>query len=74
MIHILWATIRPDEFIKKHTEWIKRSDNKEKIKTYVTVNWIEHADKLRDYLKNDYIITLNIKPICNHCVVRLTEI
>lgn len=63
MIHILWATIRPDEFIKKHTEWIKRADNKEKIKTYVAVNWVEHADKLRDYLKNDYIITLNTNKI-----------
>ena len=63
MIHILWATIRPDEFIKKHTEWIKRANNKEKIKTYVAVNWLEHADKLRDYLKNDYIITLNTNNI-----------
>jgi len=63
MIHILWATIRPDEFIKKHTEWIKRANNKEKIKTYVAVNWVEHADKLRDYLKNDYIITLNTNKI-----------
>ena len=63
MIHILWATIRPDVFEKIHSEWIKRTVNPEKIKTYVAVNWKEHADKLRDYLKNDYLITLNTDKI-----------
>ncbi len=62
-IHILWATLRPEQFKKAHTEWIKRSDNPENIKTYVAVNWKEHADMLRDYLKNDYLITLNTNKI-----------
>jgi hypothetical protein len=63
MIHILWATIRPETFIKAHSEWIRRATNKENIKTYVAVNWKEHAEVLRDYLKNDYIITLNTNKI-----------
>lgn len=63
MIHILWATIRPDIFINTHTEWIKRAYNPEKIKTYAAVNWKEHADKLRDYLKNEYLMTLNTNNI-----------
>jgi hypothetical protein len=63
MIHILWATIRPDTFIKTHTEWIKKASNTEGIKTYVAVNWVDHANKLKDYLKNDYLITLNTDKI-----------
>lgn len=62
-IHILWATLRPEVFKNSHTEWIKRAINKENIKTYVAVNWKEHADMLRDYLKNDYLITLNTNKI-----------
>lgn len=63
MIHILWATIRPEQFKNAHSEWIRRSDAPDNIKTYVAVNWVEHADNLRDYLKNDYIITLNTNKI-----------
>jgi hypothetical protein len=63
MIHILWATIRPDTFQSTHSEWIKRSNNPKNIRTYVAVNWKEHADILRDYLKNDYLLTLNTTKI-----------
>lgn len=63
MIHILWATIRPNQFIKMHQEWIRRSDNKDLIKTYVAVNLEEHKTLLSDYLKNDYIITVNTDKI-----------
>ena len=63
MIHILWATIRPEQFKKMHSEWIKRSDNPDNIKTYVAVNWKEHADELKEYLKNGYLITLNTNKI-----------
>jgi len=63
MIHILWCTLRPAQFQHSHTEWIKRSDNPENIQTYVAVNWKEHADQLRDYLKNNYIITVNTNKI-----------
>ena len=62
-IHILWATIRPEQFKKAHSEWLRRSSNTENIKTYVAVNWNEHANELRDYLKNDYLITLNTNKI-----------
>lgn len=62
-IHILWCTIRPDVFLEMHKEWINRSMYPEKIKTYIAVNWKEHADQLRDYIKNGYMITLNTNKI-----------
>ena len=63
MIHILWCTLRPEQFKKMHSEWINRADNPENIQTYVAVNWKEHADLLREYLKNNYLITLNTNKI-----------
>jgi hypothetical protein len=63
MIHILWCTLRPAQFQHAHTEWIKRSDNPDNIQTYVAVNWKEHADQLREYLKKNYIITVNTNKI-----------
>jgi hypothetical protein len=63
MIHILWCTLRPAQFQHAHTEWIKRADNPDNIQTYVAVNWKEHADQLRDYLKKNYIITVNTNKI-----------
>ena len=62
-IHILWATLRPEVFKNAHTEWIKRADNPENIKTYVAVNWKEHADQLREYLNKNYLITVNTNKI-----------
>lgn len=69
MIHILWATIRHKQFKQMHLEWIKRADNPENIKTYVAVNWQEHANELKEYLKNDYLITVNTNKIgvCYPC-------
>jgi hypothetical protein len=63
MIHILWCTLRTAQFQHAHTEWIKRADNPENIQTYVAVNWKEHADQLRDYLKKNYLITVNTNNI-----------
>lgn len=63
MIHILWCTLRPTQFKQMHSEWIKKSDNPTNIQTYVAVNWKEHADELREYLKNNYLITLNTNKI-----------
>ena len=63
MIHILWCTLRPEQFKSAHTEWIKRSDNPENIQTYVAVNWQQHADELKDYLKSNFLITLNTNKI-----------
>ena len=63
MIHILWATIRPQQFKKMHSEWIKRADNPLNIQTYVAVNWEQHSIELKDYLKNNFLITLNTNKI-----------
>jgi hypothetical protein len=63
MIHILWATIRPNQFKQMHQEWINRSDNKDLIKTYVAVNIKEHYDYLKNYLKNDHIVTVKTNKI-----------
>lgn len=63
MIHILWATIRPEIFKSAHYEWVKRSRDPKNIRTYVAVNWKEHADQLKEYLVNDYLITLNSNKI-----------
>ena len=63
MIHILWCTLRTAQFQHAHSEWIKRADNPENIQTYVAVNWKEHADELREYLKKNYIITVNTNNI-----------
>jgi hypothetical protein len=49
MIYILWCTIRPQQFLKFHEEWIKRSTGDIKIKTIVAVNWKEHADMLKEF-------------------------
>jgi len=63
MIHILWCTLRPEKFKSMHSEWISRSDNSQNIKTYVAVNWKEHADVLREYLKDNFLMTLNTNKI-----------
>lgn len=63
MIHILWATIRPQQFEKVHSEWIKRSVDPKNIKTYVTVNNAEHKDQLRLYLEDEVLINLNINRV-----------
>lgn len=49
MIYILWCTIRPQQFLKFHEEWIKRSSKNIEIKTLVAVNWQEHADILKEF-------------------------
>jgi len=56
-------------FKKAHEEWIEKAKNPENIKTYVAVNWQQHADVLRDYLKNDFLMTLNTNKIgvCEPC-------
>lgn len=62
-IHILWCTLRPAQFKSAHSEWIKRADNPQNIQTYVAVNWQQHADELREYLKSNFLITVNTNKI-----------
>lgn len=63
MIHILWCTLRPQQFLQMHSEWINRADNPSNIQTYVAVNWEQHAVELKEYLKNNFLITLNTNKI-----------
>jgi hypothetical protein len=63
MIHILWCTLRTNQFINTHKEWIKRADNPADIQTYVAVNWQEHANDLNEYLSENYLLTLNTNKI-----------
>ena len=42
---------------------MRRAENPENIQTYVAVNWEQHANELRDYLKKNYLITLNTNRI-----------
>lgn len=63
MIHLLWATIRPEQFKITHSIWIKKSKNSNNIKTYVAVNSSQHESLLKEYLKNDYLINLNTDKI-----------
>lgn len=62
-IHVLWCTIRPEQFKQMHSEWIRRSSNPQNIKTYVAVNWKEHADILREYLKDNFLVTINTNKV-----------
>ena len=59
MIHILWCTLRPAQFKGMHSEWIKRADNPENIKTYVAVNWEKDENELKSYLSKDFLLNLN---------------
>lgn len=62
-IHILWCTIRPSVFLDMHKKWIDRASDPKNIITYVAVNWSDHADYLKEYLKNDYLVTINTNRI-----------
>lgn len=55
MIHILWPTIRPLEFIKMHEQWISRS-SKSDIKTYVVVNTEEDLEIIKKSVTDIFII------------------
>lgn len=63
MIHILWATIRPHIFLNMHKEWLNRSDAPDEIVTYVAVNTDEEADILRDYMVDNYLLTLKTNKV-----------
>lgn len=51
MIHILWCTLRPEQFKSMHTQWMQRAKNTDNIKTHVGVNWQKDIDVLSSYLK-----------------------
>lgn len=66
MIHILWATIRPQMFNVVYKMWLERSSNKDII-THVAVNSQADANIVKQVLgKNDevIIITSDRKGVC----------
>lgn len=46
MIQILWATARPEMFIKRHRTWIQRSSGDNYINTLVAVNTTAEKDEI----------------------------
>jgi hypothetical protein len=66
MIHILWATIRPQMFNVVYKMWLERSSNKDII-THVAVNSQADANIVKQVLgKNDevIIVTSDRKGVC----------
>lgn len=65
MIHLLWCTIRPEQFIKTHQVWMDRIEDKNDVITYVCVNWKEHRDIISEYIdtSKNYIITIKTDKI-----------
>lgn len=64
MIHLLWCTIRPEIFKTTHDFWIKKAKNPSDIKTHVAVNWSDHFNVIKKYLKNsDKIVRVDTNQI-----------
>jgi len=60
MIHILWATIRPQMFNIVYKMWLQTCSNKENIRTHVAVNSELDANIVKQVLgKNDEVIIVN---------------
>lgn len=60
MIHILWATIRPQLFNQMYKIWLNNVADITKIKTHVAVNSENDASIIRPVLgKNDEIVIIN---------------
>lgn len=55
MIHIIWATARPEVFIRcHHNKWIATASQKDQIRTYVVVDHQQHAEFIRQSNVSDY--------------------
>ena len=64
MIYILWCTLRPQQFIKFHKEWIRKSSGELKIVTKVAVNWEVHKQELKDYPVDVEVVNTNRIGVC----------
>ena len=51
MIHILWCTIRTEQFKQMHSLWIQNAKDASNITTHVGVNLKKDVDALSSYLK-----------------------
>ena len=72
-IIILWATVRPSQFLSTHSDWMKKAYFKNRIKTRVAVDKKEDAKLLSKF---ELIITNNTKPgVCfpSYCLSATTE-
>lgn len=60
MVHLLWCTIRPQQFIQYHKKWIERSNQRDNIKTHVLVSTEPEKKFIEQYFeqvsKTDYRI------------------
>ncbi len=52
MIHILWCTLRPQQFKQMHSVWMQRAKNRDNIITHVGVNWTKDVESISPYLNN----------------------
>jgi hypothetical protein len=60
MIHLLWCTIRPNQFLLTHEQWMLRATNTSNVKTYVCVNTESEAQIIKQKLNVD--IKISDKP------------
>ena len=72
MIHLLWATLRPQQFVQYHKEWVSRCDNTSLIKTHVLVSTEPERQFLEKYFtqisKTDYRIEVFKPPHPGVCL------
>ena len=52
MIHLLWCTLRPQQFIEFHKKWISRCSNTENVTTHVLVSTESEKSYLEKYFTN----------------------
>jgi len=64
MIYLLWCTIRPQQFIKFHQEWIRKAKNPTNIVTKVAVNWEQHKAELSNYITDVVVVKTDRIGVC----------
>lgn len=64
MIHILWCTIRPTQFINFHKIWMDKAVDKQNIKTWVAVNWEQHKKDIGDYPVDVCVVNTDKIGVC----------
>jgi len=69
MIHLLWATVRPQAFKKMHDFWLSQSENPKNIKTHVAVNNDEDLIFINENSEVYKIININTdkRGVCLPC-------
>ncbi len=70
MIHLLWPTARPQQFIKTHKHWLSTAQNPNNIQTTIAVDTPEEKQQLPEY---NVIITNKQKPGVAYATYELTK-